>query len=217
MITIGLIDDHEIFRVSFRSYLEMSGCYTVVIEASNGQQFLDTLELVELKPDIVLTDFQMPGLSGLDVSRELKLRYPDIKVVQLTAYCHHHLVCKMAKEGADGLVAKSASLEVLNEVIQRVLNGIKVFGDEAGDIHNFFPIAGPTGEFPTLSPKQVDFIKLCAVPHHTYKAIANELQLSPKTVDRYRDILFKKLNVTSRTGLTIYALQNGIINLSSLS
>ena len=161
----------------------------------------------------------MPEKSGLDMLIELKLKYPGIKVIIVTQYFHQHVINQLFYKGADGFIIKSSSIESFCSAIQLVKSGMKVIVSKDNKIHTFQSIeeGGFNNYNQVLSKKQLDFIKLCAVPEYTYKEIADKLQISPKTADRYRDDLFKKLSINSRTGLAIYALQTGIIDLNSLS
>ncbi len=219
MLSIGLLDDHEIFRVSLKKFLEETRFYKVIIDAAEGGGFCNSLERLIEKPEIVLSDLQMPGKSGMDTLIELKSKYPGIKVIIVTQYFHQHIINQLFQKGADGFIIKSSSIESFCSAIQIVKLGMKVIVSTDNKIHTFQSIEESSFRnfSQLLSKKQLDFIKLCAVPEYTYKEIANKLQISPKTADRYRDDLFKKLRINSRTGLAIYALQTGIIDLNTLS
>ncbi len=219
MLRLGLIDELEIFRASLKVYLESTGIYEVTIHASNGLLFYDALEQADIKPDIVLTEFHMPGMGGLELSKKIKLKYPQIKVIMLTAFSHHHIISRVFKNGADGIIVKSSSLETFNAAIDNVRHNNKVIVDKNSDMFILPSLPNWHSKFegPVLSEKQVNFITLCAVSEYTYKSIADKMHISVKTVDRYRDELFKKLNIKSRTGLVIYAIQNGLFNPLHLS
>ncbi len=219
MLPIGLLDDHEIFRVLLKKFLEETGFYKVIIDESEGGAFCNTIEKLIYKPEIVLTDLQMPGKNGLDTLIELKAKYSKIKIIIVTHFSHRYIINQLFIKGADGFIFKGSSIESFCSAIEIVKQGKKVIVSADNNIYTFHSIEESNfyNSNQMLSKKQLDFIKLCVIPEYTYKEIAVKLQISPKTVDRYRDDLFKKLKINSRTGLAIFALQNGIIDLNSIA
>ena len=216
MINIGLVDDHEIFRKSLKSYLELTDKFHIITDSENGLEFLNEIEFNKVAPELLLTDYKMPVMNGLELTKKVKSKFPSIKVIALTAFVHHEVVSKMLESGADGVINKSTSLSTLTNVISLIINDKRIVADENGII---FDITKSEDHFKNiyLSEKQLAFLRLCASSELTYKVIADKMGISPKTADRYREELFKKLNVSSRTGLVIYALQTGIVELFKIA
>ncbi len=211
MITIGLIDDHELFRVSLKQFLNNFQHFEVSLEAENGLDFFKKIEAGGQIPNVVITDFQMPKMNGKAVLKKLKEQYPSIKVVVLSVFEHDHLLKEMMGMGASGFLVKSISIQFLIEAIEEISNGRIVMsnGDKI-EIVNMVDWNCKELNVIHLTERQVEFLKLCALPNFTYKEIADYMQISPKTVDRYRDELFKKLGVNSRAGLLLYAMERGL-------
>lgn len=212
MLTIGLIDDHDLFRESLKMLLNSCENFVVSVDSKDGNGFLEKIELDKSIPDLVISDLQMPNGSGKEVLKKMKELYPKVKVIILSMFAHDHLVNDILDLKADGFLYKGINPVSLFEAIDNVLNGSIVIWlqDKLQIVNNSDLDKAISGRI-SLTSRQIEFLKLCAIPDLTYKVIADKMQISPKTADRYRDDLFKKLNTTSRTGLVYYALQNGIV------
>ena len=211
MITIGLIDDHDLFRSSLSALLSAQHEFSVTVEADSGQVFFNKMVLEGIVPDIVITDYQMPKMNGKVVVEKLKGECPSVKTIVLSVFEHEHLMKDVIRSGACGFLTKSIKSSLIFQAIHEVVQGkIVVSNDnklqpltiaEKNEFQsNFFP----------LTDRQIEFLKLCALPDLTYKEIADYMNISPKTADRYRDELFKKLGVNSRSGLLLYAIETGL-------
>ncbi len=213
MITIGLIDDHDLFRNSLRALLTASNLFSISIDASDGEEFLAKLKSESHIPDIIITDFQMPKLNGKHLIEGLKSKYPSIRIIVLSMFNHFHLISSLIQVGAYGFLSKGIKANQLIEAINCANRGKFVLsvGDSFQSLDTA-DLASVISSRVSLTSRQVDFLKLCAVPDLTYKEIADQLNISPKTADRYRDELFKKLDVSSRGGLLLYAIQCGLVN-----
>lgn len=214
MRLIALIGNNEIFRIPLKLYLESTGELKVIVEATNAKSFFDKVGSDESHPEIVLIDYEIPATTGIETIRGLKKRRPEIKSLLLTPSIHSHLVSEILTTGADGIVTKSTSLNVIHYCVEQILKGEKIFVDREGIIAqtSLNNIDSLMCLRPKLTERQKYFLILCGSPKLTYKDIAAIMQISNKTVDRYRDDLFKKLKICSRTGLAIYAYQNGFID-----
>ncbi|HCL05351.1 MAG TPA: hypothetical protein DHW64_05045 [Chitinophagaceae bacterium] len=214
MITIGLIDDHELFRASLKLLLESSGDFNVSVEANNGLDFLKRIQVEKQVPDIVITDFQMPKMNGKAIVEKLKTTCPSIKTIVLSAYEHDHLIHDVLVAGACGFLSKNMKAEFLFKAINQVVLGKLVLlrGDQfiAIDFSERKLMQLKTTQ---LTDRQVEFLRLSALPDLTYKEIADYMHISPKTADRYRDELFKKLGINSKAGLLLYAIETGLYSI----
>lgn len=206
MIRIALVDDHVVLRKSLSIMLGNMPGLEVVLEADNGLQLIDQLR-AGAPPDLILLDITMPGMDGTETARWLKQEYPDIKILVVTMLRSDPVILQMVKIGARGYILKDCEPSELQDAITAVY--------ETGYYYNelFTPgmrTSNITEDSTTLSTQEISFLRW-ACTDLTHKEIAVEMQVSPRTIDGYRDSLFRKLKVTSRVGIVIYAIRNGFI------
>jgi len=213
---ITIVDDHTMFRKGLTSLINLFPGYKVLFDAANGQDFIKQLQPRSL-PDILLLDIAMPEMDGYATANWVRANYPEIKILALSTMDAETAIIKMIKNGAKGYVLKDAEPaelkrafdEVLtlgyyyNDLISRkIIQSVNQLTDENNNISTFAK----------LTEKEMAFIKL-ACSEKTYFEIAKEMFLSERTIDGYRDALFKKLNVTTRVGLVMYAIKNGLVKI----
>jgi DNA-binding NarL/FixJ family response regulator len=213
-INLVLVDDHILLRNGLADLLKNKG-YNILFQASNGKEFIDNLLPVH-KPDIVLMDINMPVMDGFETTLWLTKNHPDVKVIALSMYDSESNIIRMIHNGARGYVLKYAEADELINAI----NTIAKSGFYYSDLVNYklvnsilssnLPKEQKTEEA-IITDKEITFLKLCCT-EMTFKEIAEEMNLSPKTIDRYREILFEKLNINSRIGLAMYAVKNKLVN-----
>lgn len=206
--TIALVDDHVMLRRGLADTLENLG-FKVVYQASSGLALRKEIGLQEL-PDIILMDIQMPGMNGFDATAWLRDNYPTIQVLALSMHDDEFSVIKMLRNGAKGYILKDNEPEVLKAALESVFK------------HGFYYSDLVTGKIVrsltnkdaphALSARQIKFLGLVCT-EFTYKEIAQKMNLSPRTIDGYRDELFEKLEVKSRVGLVLYAMKHRIVSL----
>jgi two-component system, NarL family, invasion response regulator UvrY len=211
MIHIALADDHAMLRKGVAGVLSQFENMKVVLEASNGKELLDKIQLAATKPDICILDINMPVLNGYDTAAELRKRWPEIKILALSMYDTELNVIKMLRNGANGYVLKDSDPEELRNAI----NAVNKDGFYHSDIvtgRMLHILHDPDGRINLeLNEREMLFLKYCST-ELTYKEIADEMCLSPRTIDGYREALFKKLNITTRTGLAMYSIKAGLVN-----
>ncbi len=215
MRKIALVDDHVLLRRGLVSLVQNLG-YIVSMEADNGQEFMDLLSAGDL-PELVLMDINMPEKDGYETTLWLKENHPDIKVLALTMYDDETSIIRMLKNGAKGYIVKDVEPGELRTAMESVLNkgfyySEMVTGRLMRTITEMDDEQSSTKKLLNLTDRESDFLKL-ACSELTYKEIAAKMHLSPRTIDGYRDALFEKLNIKTRTGLAIYAIKNGIVRL----
>lgn len=215
MTQIALVDDHVLLRNGLRTLLTDLG-YEVVLEAANGDEMLNLLPDVPL-PHVVLMDINMPVMDGFQTAAWLRQHQPDVKVLALSMYDDEQSIMRMLRAGARGYVLKDSEPEELKAAIDAVHQKGFYYSDMVTSriVHNLQ--AAHAAENKTQSPldlndKELQFIKL-ACTELTYKAIAERMNLSPRTIDGYRDALFEKLDVKSRVGLVLFAIKYGLYKL----
>jgi DNA-binding NarL/FixJ family response regulator len=212
---IVLAEDHTILRAGLKSLLETTQKFLVVGEADNGRDAIR--RVAELKPDLVIVDLSMPGLSGIDAIREIKDRYPEVKTLVLTVHCEEEYIHASLAAGANGYVLKDATQNELITAAERVLDGRTYLSPSIMDkvvnsyLHTSKRTQEPASRWDSVTLRERQILKLIA-EGHTNKSMAEYLCISVKTVEKHRANLMKKLDLHSVSALTTYALEKGIIS-----
>lgn len=204
-LRVLLAEDHHIVRQGIRLFLEDRGL-EVVGEAANGQEVVDMMHT--LKPDVVIMDIHMPGLTGIEATRRIRHERADVRVLVLTAYDNPAYVRALLDAGADGFVLKTAELSELLRALQEVADGRLVFDAEV--------LARVRGEsepfYEELSEREIEVLR-CAAKGLTNKQIGEALFISDRTVQGHLQRIYSKLNVATRTEAVTLAMQRGLIPL----
>jgi DNA-binding NarL/FixJ family response regulator len=211
---IALIDDHTMFRKGLAILINLFPGYKVLMDVGNGREFIDQLQPDHL-PDIVLLDIHMPIMDGYATAGWLHANYPEIRLLALSTMDSDTTIIKMIHQGARGYILKDADPKELqiafeeilakgyyyNEVLTRkVIQSIHMGGQDAANV------------LPRLTDRETEFLKH-ACSEKNYQQIASDMYVSERTVDGYRESLFKKFNVSNRVGLVIYAIKNQLVQL----
>jgi DNA-binding NarL/FixJ family response regulator len=210
-VRLAMADDHVMIRQALAGLIESFGDYEVIIQASNGRELLDKLALGVL-PQLVLLDISMPVLRGIETAKIISSTYPGIKILALSMMDDEQSVIGMVRNGARGYIVKDAEPALLKEAIYNVLqNGFHYSDLVTGRMIHSLQNGSSTHEHstPKLTEREMEFLKLTCT-ELTYKEIADQMNVSPRTVDGYRDALFEKLGVKSRVGLCLYAVRMGL-------
>lgn len=209
---VAIADDHKLFRFSIINYIETNCDKKVICEAENGREFLLKLEDAKELPALCIIDLDMPELNGYETLCELKAKWPDMHVLILSAFDNESAVINAFKKGANGFLSKSAHPSELCKAISDILEfGYYQSGYNTGRI--FHQIIHKKEIGLSLTDDEFRFLSYCC-SELTYKEIASTMQITPRTAEAYRHTLFDKLQVKSRVGLAIYALQMGLISLN---
>ena len=210
-ISVLIADDHTIVRSGVRMLLEAEPDIKVVGEALNG---IEALELTEsLQPDVVLMDITMPELDGLEATRQLKERFPQINVLVLTMHRSDEYFFEMLKAGASGYILKGAKTSELINAVHIVHRGeIFLYPSMTQKlVQGYLQLADwDTETEPSLSPREKEIFQLLA-EGYSNKEIADELVISPSTVHSHRGNLMDKLGLNNRRELIQYARRRGLI------
>lgn len=212
MIHIALADDHAMLRKGVAEMLSKFENMKVVAEAGNGKELMVQLEKVRPMPDVCIIDINMPEMNGYETASAIKKEYPHIRILALSMYDTELNIIKMLRNGANGYLLKDADPEELRHAINAVhTNGFYYSDIVTGRMLNI--LHDPDGKTNVdLNAKELQFLKFCST-ELTYKEIADEMNLSARTIDGYREALFRKLNITTRTGLAMYAIKAGIVHM----
>jgi DNA-binding NarL/FixJ family response regulator len=207
-IRIAIVDDHTLFRNGVSALMREFDDLQVLFEADNGQHLQQAMNQFPL-PQVILMDINMPVMDGYATTAWLKENYPQIKVLALSMNEDDKAVIKMIKCGASGYLLKESSPKEVHEAIRTIFHK-GVYINELVSGKMIRSLTADSG--PVLTKNEITFLKLCCT-ELTYKEMADQMFISPRTIDNYREALFQKLNLKSRTGLVLYAIQNEIVKL----
>lgn len=207
IISIAIADDYELIRKGLRMTLNTYKDCAVDIEATDGVDLLEKIESTDKLPDICILDISMPRMDGYETLKRVKKTWPQIKAIMLSMHYNEYVVIKSFQDGASACLPKEVSDNELYDVIVKV-NEVGLYHSElTSHFINKFVLKESVNT--DLTEKEIEFLRLnCS--ELNYKQIAEIMKVSHRTVDSYRDNLFKKLNVTSRTALAVFAIQTGI-------
>jgi len=208
---IIIVDDHEVVRLGLKSILERYPQYEVISEAKNAREAVQ--QAGKLKPDIVLMDIRLPGLSGISACEEIKERYPDIKVIMLTSYAEDDMLFSAIKAGASGYVLKQIDSEGLVKSIEAVSRG-EASLDPAVTQRVFQEVRKAVREeesssFAELSQQEKMVLKLVS-EGKTNREIAQLLFLGEGTARNYVSSILSKLGVNNRAEAAAYAVEHNL-------
>ncbi len=214
-VKIGLVDDHTLLREALANVINSFDGYYVSLEADNGKEFIEKLNSENI-PEILMLDLSMPEMDGHATTHWICKNHPEIKILILTMYDAESLI-HLIKFGVRGFLKKDITPGELKNAFQSILvNGSYCSQTVTGRLFNLVKNHGtrnsPWGTI-ILNENEISFLKFVA-SELTYKEIAQKMQISPRTIDNYRDALFLKLNVKSRVGLAMYAVKTGIVAIS---
>lgn len=208
-VSILLADDHQLVRKGFRALLEELDFVSVAAEAANGQEVIGLLRR-GLKPDIVLLDYEMPLLNGLETLEQIKRDYFGVKVILLTMLHSRELIQSAVAAGVNGFLFKNASLDELRDAIQRVSRGETYFASEVA-LTLLKPDQSPEkAQLAQLTERETEVLQLVAQGFSSTE-IGARLFISPRTVDTHRNNLIQKLGVNGIAGLVQFAIRNKLI------
>jgi DNA-binding NarL/FixJ family response regulator len=209
-IRVLLVDDHQIFREALRSLLDKVPELEVVGEAEDG---LGLLEIVrDLSPDVICMDIGMPGMNGIDATRQLKAAFPEIKVIALSSHADHVYLVDMLQAGASAYITKARGGKELLNAIEAVTHNRQYLCPSITDVlTRALFLQKSSGQAPRLGPRERQVIRMVAMGM-TSHAIANQLGISPSTVEVHRRNIMRKLDLHSAVELTRYAISTGLIS-----
>jgi DNA-binding NarL/FixJ family response regulator len=210
-IKLAIVDDHTLFRNGLAALLNEFPALEVIFQANNGAHLQELIKTYAL-PDVILMDINMTVMNGHQSTAWLKANYPTVKVIALSMLNDEKEVITMLRNGACGYMVKESDPKELLEGIKAVhQNGIFLNELVSGKLLHAVIHQKRDDEF---NLRELDFLKLCC-SELTYKEMASEMCVSVRTIDNYRDSLFNKLNLRSRTGLVLYAIKHHLVNLPS--
>jgi DNA-binding NarL/FixJ family response regulator len=205
-ITVLLVDDHALVRRGFRLMLEDDPEITIVAEAGDGA---DAVKLAgELRPRVVVMDCALPGMSGMDATKQIRQQWPDIAVLMLTMHSEDTWVRLALEAGANGYILKSAVDLDLIQAVRKVAEGETVLDPKVAK-----PAALKGDKSLGLTHRELEILQLI-VSGKSNKEIASDLSLSVNTVSVHRANIMETLGIHNTAELVVYAIKNGLVTLS---
>lgn len=212
-VRVLVVDDHAVVREGLRHVLTAAEGFSVVGEAANATEALELAETV--RPDVVLLDLTMPGMSGLEAAAELRRRASGARILVLSMHEQDEYVLAAVRGGADGYVLKDAGPGELRAAIRTVRAGGEYFSPAvarrlAAAVRGEVATESPRARLQHLTPREREVLALVATGR-TNREIAAHLRISPRTVESHRESLMKKLALRTVADLTRFALQTGLL------
>jgi NarL family two-component system response regulator LiaR len=214
VIKVMIVDDHDMVRTGLRTYLMLEPKFHIIAEAGNGQAALELLNdsPLEKRPDIILMDLMMPGMNGIDATKAIMAKFPDIKIVMLTSFLEDDKVYGAIEAGAVSYVLKTVSAEELIYAISGAFKGMPVMTADVSQaltrgLRQRTAQAGDEG----LTEREKEVLLLIA-DGQSNKEIAEELHISVKTVKTHVSNLLMKCELEDRTQLAVLAHRKGWAN-----
>ncbi|WP_221795532.1 UvrY/SirA/GacA family response regulator transcription factor [Oceanobacter mangrovi] len=215
MISVLVVDDHELVRSGISALLADANGIEVVGQAESGEAAI--LFVKEHEPDVVLMDVQMPGIGGLEATRKITRTHPDTRVIAVTACDDNPFAQRLMQAGASGYITKGADSDEMKTAILKVNRGQKYISSEIAQRMALKPYQENNhNPFDALSEREMQ-IALMIVNCQKAAEIGDALFLSPKTVNSYRYRIFEKLGIDGDVELTRLAIRHGIIDANSFS
>jgi two-component system invasion response regulator UvrY len=212
-IKVALVDDHVLLRNALSSLINNFDNCKVIFQSSNGKELINQVKTGE-KPDVILLDLNMPEMDGYETANYLRDDHPEIHILMLTMYDSELALIRLLQAGVKGFLKKDIHPSELKFAIQSVMqSGYYYSNHTTGKLINLFRNNNDNNmllQKTMLSEQELDFLKLVCTDM-TYKEIAQQMKLNPRSVDNLRDHLFTKLDVKSRVGLAMYSIKHGIV------
>jgi DNA-binding NarL/FixJ family response regulator len=208
-ITIGIADDQQLFLRSLSNLINSFNDFEVVVEALNGEELIKYVGTLKTLPDIILIDVQMPVMDGPTAVAKIASNYPSIKTVALSMKEDDHSILRMLRAGCSAYLLKDLHPKELERALLEVRK-TGYYNSDTLSVHYMRLLRKQDSEEIKLTDREKAFLKL-ACSDFTYKEIASKMFLSEKTIDGYREALFVKLNVKSRTGMALEAIRQNLV------
>jgi len=212
MIKIILLEDHQVVRQGVSSLLNANSDMAIVAEANSG---LGAVDLVaRFNPDVLIVDLMLPGLNGLEVTRQVNQRYPQTRIIILSMYANEAYVMQALSNGAYGYVLKDASIDELVRAIHEAIAGRRYLSPPLSEFAIEAYVnkaqAAHVDAYETLTTREREILQLAA-EGQTNTAIADQLSISPRTAEVHRANLMRKLSLHNHSELIRYAVRRGIL------
>lgn len=218
IIKIAIADDEELFRQGITFILNKEINFDIILQAENGNDFIEKLKEANPLPDIVLMDLNMPLLNGVETTKQIKKTYPKIKIIALTSYYSKPFISNMISIGAVSYLAKNTTPKIVIETINNVARKGFHYDDNVMQViqENILNSNAKKNksrfDVDYLTKREIEVLKLIC-KQFTTNEIAEKLFLSPRTVEGHRNNLLLKTQTKNTAGLVVFAFQQKIIKI----
>ena len=211
-VKVAIVDDHQLVTKALERMLSGYEDLDVTHTSSNGDAFLSQLQSGNIDPEVVLMDVNMPVKNGVETTLEVTKNFPNVKVIALTMEDSEATIIQMLNAGAKGYLLKDMHPDTLVDAIKIVSKDGTFYTDVVTQKLLKIKAEKKVNDdiLSQLKESEIEFMKL-ACSELTYKEIADRMNLSPRTIDGYRDSVFLKLNVKSRVGIVLFVLNNKLL------
>ncbi len=209
-VKILLVDDHALIRDGIKATLNSEDNWNVIGEASSAEEAINIIP--ELNPDVVIMDISLPKMNGMEAAKAIIEQYTEVKVIMLSMYFEEEYISKSLEYGASGYIVKSAGGVEVSKAIKAVMQGQKYFSDRVQDVimqsYLSSKSKAPNREESevVLTEREKEIVKF-VVKGYTSQQIAEQLFISPRTVDTHRSNIMKKMDVKNSAELVNKALK----------
>ena len=221
-IKLAIVDDHNLFRKGLIKLINLGNInnkYTILFEADNGYKLKEKIDRKNI-PDIIIMDIDMPDMDGYEAVSWLNKFYPDIDILVVSMLETEESVIRMIKLGVKGYLSKDIEVEDMHNALAAIAGKGFYYSDNVLGVisqsmqnndENGDPKTTATNLWNSMSENEKEFLKLSCT-ELTYIQIADKMNLSPKTIDGYREALFYRFKVKSRVMLALFAYRNGFVH-----
>lgn len=210
--SIVIADDHSLFTEALTTLINSFDNYNVLYSVTDGKELLEKLKINKNIPDLILLDINMPIMNGLEAMKAIKNNGIDVKVVGLSMENHEDTVVKLIKEGANGYLLKNCKPRALKEALDKVITDGHYYSQFVSQ--SLINSLQNESSKPKLKENEQQFLDLVCTTDLNYVQIAEQMNLSKRTIDGYRDNLFNKFGVSNRPGLMLFAIKNKLVSIN---
>lgn len=207
--SIYLVDDHKLFREGLGMLLKPLPFVSEIVESGNGEEFLRQIEMH--KPGMVFMDINMPVMNGMEATSRALNKYPDLAIVALSMFAEEEYYRKMIEAGVRGFMLKNSSIQDVEECIRTVISGHNYFSPEIldGILKSISRREEPVRKSELTGREEEVLYRICQ--GYSNQEIAEQLNLSKRTVDKHRENLLLKTGSKNTAGLVMFAIRCGIV------
>ncbi len=217
-ITIGVVDDQQLFKLGMIALLKEFPKFKITLEAEDGRDLLEKLKTPKYKkniPEVLLLDIEMPNMNGIDATVALRKKYPSIKIIILTMYNEEEMIMHLIERGANGFLPKNSNISIVADAIVAVKENGYYFTEQVSKVMVKGLVVSkrikPTFNKAKLTDRELEIITLIC-RELTNKEIGEILYLNNRTVDEYRRRILEKTGAKNTAGIVMYALKNNLAN-----
>ena len=215
-VNIIIADDHSIFRDGLKTVLKKIQSVKKISEAGNGKETIALLEKNSF--DIVLMDIEMPEMDGVEATKIIRSRFPQVKVIALTMFNNQKYILELYDAGVDGYLLKNTTLDELSKAIDTVSGGEHFYSKEISDVLykgllKRDTISAQKSELEHITPREIEIMKLVCDQFTNFE-IAEKLFISRKTVERHKENLFAKTHSKNLAGLVVFAIKHDMYRIN---